>query len=175
MQQEVPFSNDDTSERAADMVRGKVNAQERVVIAALVRAHSTPAGGMTTEELVEATGLLANSARPRLRGLVERGRVADSGIRRPGTRSGYPCIVWAPTFADDGERKPRLTSRAAAAVERERARVVHLVEQFSLLHMNQSHNGTSRLVAAIRLGAENLSEARDVGKGPDMEWVRHPR
>lgn len=50
-------------------------------------------GGRTDEELIEVTGLPANTARPRRVQLVQQGRVRDSGQRRPG-RSGRMATVW---------------------------------------------------------------------------------
>lgn len=49
--------------------------------------------GLTDEELVERTGLLANTARPRRIDLVADGAVVDSGRVRL-TRSGRKAVIW---------------------------------------------------------------------------------
>lgn len=49
--------------------------------------------GLTTEELADRLGISLVSVSPRLRPLVNKGRVIDSGGRRR-NRSGKKAIVW---------------------------------------------------------------------------------
>lgn len=125
----VPFSNETTSLEAADFVRGHLHPQESAVISELVRCFYKGRGGCTFEELATATGLAENSVRPRVRGLVMRGRVVASPARRD-SKAGRPCIVWAPTFSETPlEPAARQThGRIVAALNRERETVLAHIE-----------------------------------------------
>jgi len=60
------------------------------VVTSLLDGHPK---GMTTHELAEASGLDLVSISPRIRPLVRKNRVIDSGAKREG-RSGRMSIVW---------------------------------------------------------------------------------
>lgn len=77
-----------TSHVAAASIR-QANHMETVVLDAIAASPN----GLTNHELVEATGLAWNSCTPRIRPLVRKGLVRDSGIRRAGP-SYRKCIVW---------------------------------------------------------------------------------
>ena len=59
----------------------------------LLEQEPAAAGGLTSEELAERLGRDRLSVSPRLKPLVEKGLVRDSGRRR-GTRLGRKAIVW---------------------------------------------------------------------------------
>lgn len=83
----------DTSQRAASFMRGEIaNKLERKVLNAV---RSSPAG-LTNHEIVALTGLTWNTATPRVRPLVRKGYVMDTGKRRIGPTN-RPCIVWIAT------------------------------------------------------------------------------
>ena len=100
----LPFSERSTSLEAAESVRecaGTLRAKvfDRIALAGL--------GGLTSDELQEATGMLSNTIQPRVSELRAAGRIMRSGRRRP-TRSGrnahvlivnpfYPLIPVPPT------------------------------------------------------------------------------
>lgn len=80
----------DTSHMAADSFeKPDTNAMEARVLEAL-KAHPH---GLTNHGIVEVTGLSWNTATPRIRPLVNKGLVVDSGDRRMGPAGRY-CIVW---------------------------------------------------------------------------------
>lgn len=79
-----------TSHQAAAQVRGDdATRMEKLVFDCLNEAPH----GLTNHELVEATGLTWNTVTPRIRPMVRKGLVMDSGERRPGP-TGKRCIVW---------------------------------------------------------------------------------
>ena len=49
--------------------------------------------GLTAQELADYIGVPRDSISPRIRPLVDKGLVMDSGLRRAGP-SGRACIVW---------------------------------------------------------------------------------
>lgn len=78
-----------TSKDAAKKVEATTaNPMEGKVLEA-IRASN----GLTNHEIVAATGLSWNTCSPRIRPLVRKGLVEDSGERREGP-SGKKCIVW---------------------------------------------------------------------------------
>lgn len=84
------FDDPDTSQDAADDLRGKkANVLEGKVLAAIKKSPL----GLTNHEIVTATGLDWNTSSPRVRPLVRKNLVYDSGERRPGP-GGKKCIVW---------------------------------------------------------------------------------
>ena len=86
-------SDPPTSQAAAEAVRGKeASGMEAIVVNVLKQAPN----GYTNHELVEATGLTWNTCTPRIRPLVRKGLVADSGCKRPGP-TGKKCVVWVAT------------------------------------------------------------------------------
>lgn len=98
MQTELPLSGEawarrsdpGTSHEAALEVEGEqANRMELEVLLALRKAPS----GLTNHELVSLTGLPWNTVSPRVRPLVRKGWVQDSGERRKGP-TGKRCIVW---------------------------------------------------------------------------------
>lgn len=87
-------SDPDTSHAAARSVEGEhANSMENRVLHT-IRIFANY--GITTHELVEATGIPYESVTPRIKPLVQKGLVVDSGERRPGT-SKRRCIVWKAT------------------------------------------------------------------------------
>jgi len=79
-----------TSHEAAESVRGReANAMEGRVLSELKLWPD----GLTSHELVEITGIRWQSITPRIRPLVRKGLVEDSGLRRPGP-TGRNVIVW---------------------------------------------------------------------------------
>lgn len=83
-------SDPGTSHGAAASVRGEeANRVEGMVLDA-IRASIT---GLICWEIVERTGLIYSTATPRLKPLVLKGLIRDSGLRRR-SPSGRPCIVW---------------------------------------------------------------------------------
>lgn len=88
--QEVPpyVAGSDTSLEAALSVADKVGGKERRVLEAL-REH----GGSTGDELEVSLEMLHQTVGARLRGLVLKGLVKDSGKRRL-TRAGRKAVVW---------------------------------------------------------------------------------
>lgn len=85
---EPPSSNDTTSRDAATAIKPDTNR-----LRALVLKHITTSGGATCEEICSALTLAGNTTRPRIRELVLKGQVMDSGLTRP-TASGRKAIVW---------------------------------------------------------------------------------
>lgn len=77
-------------EAAAEIAGAKVNQMEQRALSALQAARPD---GLTNHELVLHTGLPWNTISPRIRPLVRKGWVIDSGLRRPGP-TGKRCIVW---------------------------------------------------------------------------------
>ena len=85
----APFVREsDTSEQAALSVQPHLPRLERVVLTAIADG-----GGRTSDEVEQATGLAHQTVSARIRGLVQRGLLADSGERRV-TRSGRKAAVW---------------------------------------------------------------------------------
>lgn len=83
-------SDPDTSHQAAREIAGNIaNALELTVLEAI---RGNPQG-LTNHEIVSVTGLTWNTATPRIRPLVRKGLVQDSGNRRIGTTN-RKCIVW---------------------------------------------------------------------------------
>ena len=79
-----------TARRAARSVQGEQATRMEAMILDALRDH---ADGLTSHELAEVTGLSLVSASPRLRPLVNKGLVMDSGVKRAGP-SGRGSIVW---------------------------------------------------------------------------------
>jgi hypothetical protein len=80
----------DTSHAAARDVAGAIaSALERRVLAAIKGSPQ----GLTNHEIVAITGLTWNTATPRIRPLVRKHLVYDSGERRSG-ETNRKCIVW---------------------------------------------------------------------------------
>ena len=78
-----------TSHQAAQRVALEACRMEVIVLEAIKLFPE----GATSHEIVEATGLTWQTATPRIRPLVNKGLVVDSGVRRPGP-TGKKCIVW---------------------------------------------------------------------------------
>lgn len=79
-----------TSKQAAAQVRGQEASHLEQLVLRVIREH--PAG-LTNHEIVDMAGITWNTATPRVRPLVRKGLVVDSGERRPGP-CGKRCIVW---------------------------------------------------------------------------------
>lgn len=80
----------ETSKTAADEVEGEeASKMEQKVVDALARNKD----GLTNHELVSATGVDWNSITPRVRPLVRKQIIEDSGVKRMGPK-GKNCIVW---------------------------------------------------------------------------------
>lgn len=78
-----------SKEAAEEMRKSKANRLEQLVILALKESPF----GLTNHELVDRTGVNWATITPRVRPLVNKGMVVDSGERRAGA-SGVRCIVW---------------------------------------------------------------------------------
>jgi hypothetical protein len=80
----------DTSARAASFMRGEIaNKLERRILN-IVRL--SPAG-VTNHEIVALTGIPWNTCTPRMRPLVRKGYIIDTGKRKIGPTN-RPCIIW---------------------------------------------------------------------------------
>ena len=80
----------DTSFDAAEaMSKKRATVLENKVLKAL-RASTV---GLTNHEIVTATGLDWNTCTPRVRPLVRKGWVVDTGLRKLGP-AGRNCIIW---------------------------------------------------------------------------------
>jgi hypothetical protein len=90
---EPPSVAVDTSEAAADSLKGTVSRLRREVLAAVVAAGMV---GLTCEELCKQTRLAANTARPRLWELEGMGYIAKSGTKRR-THSGRQARAYVAT------------------------------------------------------------------------------
>lgn len=96
-QEELPFGeayarneDPDTSHEAADNTEGEIASHlEKKVIKAL---ELNPQG-LTNHQIVEITHIVWNTITPRVRPLVRKGLVVDSGERRTGPTN-RRCIVW---------------------------------------------------------------------------------
>jgi hypothetical protein len=83
-------SDPDTSHEAAGaMSKKRATALENKVLRA-IRASMV---GLTSHEIVAATGLDWNTCTPRIRPLVRKGWVVDTGLRKVGP-AGRNCIIW---------------------------------------------------------------------------------
>ena len=80
----------ETSVAAAESIRPDANRLRAVVLDAIRRAG---ADGMTDEEGIAATGIVASTYRPRRVENVQAGKVIDSGKTRK-TASGRNAVVW---------------------------------------------------------------------------------
>lgn len=81
-----------TSHAAAEAVQGNLAWLEAVVLGIIA---ASAARGVTNHDIVAQSGLPWNTCTPRVRPLVRKGLVKDSGQRRPGPTSGArKCIVW---------------------------------------------------------------------------------
>lgn len=84
----VPDS--DTSHEAAEKIKPHVSRMHAEILDVL---RSRADHGATDEEIREALGLRADTARARRCELRDLGRIRDSGHRRP-TSSGRAAVVW---------------------------------------------------------------------------------
>lgn len=82
------FSNPTTSRDAARSVEATLSLMEQKVI-----EHLIVTGGSTAEMLEEATGFRPSTISARIRGLVLRGKVEDSGLKIKNSRERF-MIVW---------------------------------------------------------------------------------
>lgn len=80
----------DTSQAAAVSIEPHLPRLEHVVLATIVSA-----GGLIADEVEARTGLPHQTVSARIRGLVLKGLLEDSGERRR-TRSGRSAAVWMP-------------------------------------------------------------------------------
>lgn len=128
----LPFSNDSTSLEAAMSLRESLQRLEALVLRVVRENVNAGWRGMTAEAIAAATGLRMQSATARVRGLVLKGELRDSGER--GTNaSGRKAIIW--TLGDGvpvDEREAQTHGRLAAAVRRTWAAAADMVEQESV-------------------------------------------
>lgn len=89
----VPFSEPETSAQAAHEMRPHIARLEAVVLQCIKDAGEA---GACDHEIESATGLAHQTASARRRGLVLRGLVEDSGMRRV-TPSGRAAKAWRAT------------------------------------------------------------------------------
>jgi len=83
-----PASNDTTSRAAADAIRPHRESLRDRVLGTIKCLN-----GATAWDIEFGTGLSGNTVRPRLRELVQAGRVYDSGETRR-LASGRKAIIW---------------------------------------------------------------------------------
>lgn len=92
----APYSNPTTSRDAARSVEPELGRLEASVLASIGRkfglCHFLPIGS-TCEDIETELSLTHQCASARIRGLVLKGKIEDSGETRP-TRSGRNAIVW---------------------------------------------------------------------------------
>lgn len=93
----VPYvRGSDTSEQAAESVRLSSLTDEAKVLT-LIREHPM---GLTDDAIELHLGLRHQNASARRKGLVDKGKVKDSGHRRR-TRSGRFAVVWVAGYDPD--------------------------------------------------------------------------
>lgn len=80
-----------TSRAAAASIDGKQRHRDRVRVFGAFQSAGLE--GLTDEELIDKTGIAANTARPRRIDLVKENVVRDSGRSRV-TKSGRQAVVW---------------------------------------------------------------------------------
>ena len=123
----APFSNETTSLAAAQSLDpDRLGAMERSVLEVIASACERGKAGLTSEQVCATTGLRTQTATARIRGLVLRGRLKDSGDRAP-TSSGRMAILWRITSIGDQPPSPQTHGRIVAALIRERQRFAKLV------------------------------------------------
>jgi hypothetical protein len=86
----APFSDFDTSLEAAKAITEHLQRLEAIVLSVIRESGER---GMCDHEVEETTGLIHQTASARRRGLVLKGLVEDSGIRRK-TASGRHAKAW---------------------------------------------------------------------------------
>jgi DNA-binding MarR family transcriptional regulator len=83
----------ETSHAAAESVKGsEATRLEAMVVMALVKRENK--AGLTTHEIAKVTGLEYGSVTPRIRPLVKKGWIMDSGERRIPEGRTKAGIVW---------------------------------------------------------------------------------
>lgn len=80
----------ETSHDAAEDLEGSKAARLELIVFEAVKNSGC---GLTNHEIVEKTGLNWNTCTPRIRPLVRKGLIVDSGETRPGPFR-KRCIVW---------------------------------------------------------------------------------
>lgn len=123
----VPFSDPDTSLRAAVAVKPRVEQYRQRVLEAVQRAAVAGRHGLTREELEVRLGMDGNTLQPRVWELVNAGLLVDTGVRRR-NRSGRHAAVMGPANNPPAAQAPRTHARIAAAVLRERRAVLDALE-----------------------------------------------
>jgi hypothetical protein len=94
-QGEIPFEvGSDTSAAAAGSISDGELARLEAVVLSVIKA-----GPRTCDAVEAATGLAHQTVSARIRGLVLRDRVVDSGARAQ-TRRGRSAVVWCVTARD---------------------------------------------------------------------------
>ncbi len=84
-----PCSNDTTSREAAEAIAPKAKGLRAMVLLYLKRSPD----GSTAQDIEQGLDLSGNTVRPRLRELMQAGRVYDSGETRR-LASGRKAIIW---------------------------------------------------------------------------------
>lgn len=82
-------SDPDTAQDAARSLTGQLTTLEKLCLQEIEKSSA----GLTSHEIAQLTGLHLVTVSPRLRPLSDKGRIADSGVRRVGS-SGRASIVW---------------------------------------------------------------------------------
>lgn len=79
-----------TSHDAAQSIEGDPATRiEKIILNALENSID----GLTTHEIVDATGIAYATVTPRLKPMRKKGLAVDSGVTRP-SPTGRQCIVW---------------------------------------------------------------------------------
>jgi hypothetical protein len=139
MTERAPFSGPGTSLDAAEAIKPHMQRQELLVLDALrlvsdAYVYKRPGytNGYTAEELERVTGLAGNTVRPRLRALVLKGMVRDSGRTRA-NNSGRKAAVWVAADGDPVPPAPQTHGRITAAIRRERERILRALVRHRML------------------------------------------
>jgi hypothetical protein len=90
----APYSDDDTSRTAADMIAPVAGSLRRSILVELYRRRNYPIPGATDDQLERALKRAHTSVSAARNFLVDTGWVIDSG-HRVETCSGRPAKVWA--------------------------------------------------------------------------------
>lgn len=143
----APHSNDTTSKDAAQSIGPHLSALEGLVLAWVTEYNS----GVTADYIVQKSGMRTSTVTARIRALVLRGLVKDSGSRGT-TRSGRSAIVWV-----KGDGVPSLRASRShfdRGVLSERYRIVGLLEAFAVGMEMNGEDAWKQLMSSVNPSEE---------------------